>query len=86
MTPLRCRMINAMVRRGFALRTQESYVDAMVRMSRFYGRGRVQNRRRLLGQPLPVALPRAHRARKGSHRPNTDLQGWRSAARIPTCK
>ncbi len=38
MTPLRRRMIDAMVQRGFALRTQESYVDAIVRMSRFYGR------------------------------------------------
>ncbi len=38
MTPLRQRMIDAMVQRGFALRTQESYVDAIVRMSRFYGR------------------------------------------------
>lgn len=38
MTPLRRRMIDAMVQRGFALRTQESYIDAIVRMSRFYGR------------------------------------------------
>jgi site-specific recombinase XerD len=38
MTPLRRRMIDAMVQRGLALRTQESYVDAIVRMSRFYGR------------------------------------------------
>ena len=38
MTPLRQRMIDAMVQRGFALRTQESYVDAVVRMSRYYGR------------------------------------------------
>ncbi len=38
MTPLRRRMIDAMVQRGFALRTQESYVDAIVRLSRFYGR------------------------------------------------
>ncbi|EIL89131.1 phage integrase, partial [Rhodanobacter spathiphylli B39] len=30
MTPLRRRMIDAMVQRGFALRTQESYVDAIV--------------------------------------------------------
>jgi len=38
MTPLRQRMIDAMVQRGFALRTQESYVDAVVRMSKYYGR------------------------------------------------
>lgn len=38
MTPLRRRMIDAMVQRGFALRTQESYVDAIARMSRFHGR------------------------------------------------
>ena len=31
MTPLRLRMIDTMVQRGFALRTQESYVDAVVR-------------------------------------------------------
>ena len=38
MTPLRQRMIDAMVQRGFAPRTQESYVDAVVRMSRYFGR------------------------------------------------
>lgn len=38
MTPLRRRMIDAMVQRGFALRTQESYVDAIVHLSRYYGR------------------------------------------------
>jgi integrase/recombinase XerD len=38
MTPLRRRMIDAMVQRGFALRTQESYVDAIVRMSRYFRR------------------------------------------------
>jgi integrase/recombinase XerD len=38
MTPLRRRMIDAMVQRGLALRTQESYVDAVVRMSKYYGR------------------------------------------------
>ena len=38
MTPLRRRMIDAMVQRGLALRTQESYVDAIVRMSKYYGR------------------------------------------------
>ena len=38
MTPLRQRMIDTMVRRGFALRTQMSYVDAIARMSRYYDR------------------------------------------------
>lgn len=38
MTPLRRRMIDAMIQRGFAQRTQESYVEAIVRMSRHYGR------------------------------------------------
>lgn len=38
MTPLRRRMIDAMVLRGFALRTQESYVDAIVRMSKYFRR------------------------------------------------
>src|ERR1019366_2338569 len=38
MTPLRRSMIDAMARRGFTLRTQESYVDAIVRMSKFYRR------------------------------------------------
>jgi len=38
MTPLRRRMIDAMVQRGFAQRTQESYVDAIVRLSKHYGR------------------------------------------------
>jgi len=38
MTPLRRRMIDAMLQRGFAQRTQESYVEAIVRMSKHYGR------------------------------------------------
>ena len=38
MTPLRCSMIDAMILRGFAQRTQKSYVDAIVRMSRYFGR------------------------------------------------
>jgi integrase/recombinase XerD len=38
MTPLRRQMIDAMARRGFALRTQESYVDAIAHMSMFYRR------------------------------------------------
>ena len=38
MTPLRQRMQDAMVQRGFALRTQESYVEAIVRMAKHYRR------------------------------------------------
>ena len=38
MTPLRHRMIDAMVQRGFAPRTQESYVDAIARMAKYYRR------------------------------------------------
>ena len=38
MTPLRQRMIDAMVQRGFAPRTQESYVDAIARMAKYYRR------------------------------------------------
>lgn len=33
MTLLRQRMVDAMVTRGFALRTQESYVEAMARVA-----------------------------------------------------
>ena len=38
MTPLRQRMQDAMVQRGFALRTQESYVEAIARMAKHYRR------------------------------------------------
>ena len=38
MTPLRQRMVDAMVTRGFADRTQESYVEAISRMARHYHR------------------------------------------------
>ncbi|MBE0472960.1 site-specific integrase [Rhodoferax sp.] len=38
MTPLRQRMIDAMVTRGFAARTQESYVEAIARLARHYQR------------------------------------------------
>ncbi len=38
MTELRQRMLDAMVQRGFALRTQESYVQAIRRMAQYYRR------------------------------------------------
>jgi len=38
MTPLRQRMLDAMVQRGFALRTRESYVEAVARMAKHYRR------------------------------------------------
>lgn len=38
MSPLRQRMLDAMVLRGLALRTQEAYIDAVARLSRHYGR------------------------------------------------
>jgi integrase/recombinase XerD len=38
MTELRQRMLDAMVQRGFALRTQESYVQAIRRMAKHYRR------------------------------------------------
>jgi integrase/recombinase XerD len=36
MTPLRQRMINAMLLRGFAARTQETYCDALVALAKYY--------------------------------------------------
>lgn len=36
MTPLRQRMLDALVLRGMALRTQESYIDAVARLARYY--------------------------------------------------
>ena len=42
MTPLRQRMIDAMVQRGFAARTQESYVDAIYGMAKHYRRDPAQ--------------------------------------------
>jgi integrase/recombinase XerD len=38
MTPLRQRMLDALVLRGMALRTQQSYIDAVVRLARYYRR------------------------------------------------
>ena len=38
MTPLRQRMLDALVLRGMAERTQEAYVDAVARLARHYGR------------------------------------------------
>lgn len=38
MTPLRQRMLDALVLRGMALRTQETYIDAVARLSRHYKR------------------------------------------------
>ena len=42
MTELRQRMLDAMVQRGFAPRTQESYVRAIRRMAKFYRRDPAQ--------------------------------------------
>ena len=38
MSPLRQRMLDALVLRGKAARTQEAYIDAVVRMSGHFGR------------------------------------------------
>ncbi|MFG6443095.1 site-specific integrase [Roseateles sp. LKC17W] len=38
MTPLRQQMLNAMAVRGLAVRTQETYVDSLGRMARYFGR------------------------------------------------
>lgn len=38
MTPLRQQMLDAMIQRGFAVRTQESYVEAIFRMAKHYRR------------------------------------------------
>ena len=38
MSELRQRMIDAMVQRGFAQRTQETYIQAIVRMVKYYRR------------------------------------------------
>ena len=38
MTPLRQKMIDAMLVRGFSVRTQQSYLDAVVQLSRYYRR------------------------------------------------
>ena len=38
MTPLRQRMLSAMIQRGFALRTRESYVEAVARLAKYYWR------------------------------------------------
>jgi site-specific recombinase XerD len=39
MTPLRQRMLDALILRGLADRTQESYIEAVSRLARHYGRG-----------------------------------------------
>jgi integrase/recombinase XerD len=38
MTPLRQQTLNAMILRGYALRTQEAYIEALARLARHYGR------------------------------------------------
>ncbi len=38
MTPLRQRMLDALVLRGMASRTQEAYIDNVARLARYYGR------------------------------------------------
>lgn len=37
MSPLRQKMSDAMIQRGFAARTQESYIEAMIRMGKYSG-------------------------------------------------
>jgi integrase/recombinase XerD len=38
MTPLRMKMLDALMLRGMADRTQEAYIDAVARLARHYGR------------------------------------------------
>ena len=38
MTPLRQRMLDCMLQRGFAQRTQGCYIEVIKRMARYYGR------------------------------------------------
>lgn len=38
MTPLRQKMIDAMLLRGFSVRTQRSYLDAVIKLSQYYSR------------------------------------------------
>ena len=38
MTPLRLKMLDALMLRGMAIRTQEAYIDAVARLARHYGR------------------------------------------------
>ena len=38
MTPLRMKMLDALMLRGMAGRTQEAYIDAVARLARHYGR------------------------------------------------
>lgn len=42
MTPLRQQMMDAMQVRGLAQRTQQTYVDALARMAKYYGRSPAQ--------------------------------------------
>ena len=38
MTPLRQRMLDALILRGMAQRTQDAYLDAVARLARYYRR------------------------------------------------
>ena len=57
MTPLRQRMLDAMLQRGFSPRTQESYVDAIYGMARHYRRDPAQYTAQEVERALLRTLP-----------------------------
>ena len=63
MTELRQRMLDAMVQRGFALRTQETYIRAIRRMAKHYRRDPAQYTQHGVGL---APFPRTHLGFLGS--------------------
>ena len=63
MTPLRMKMLDALMLRGMAARTQEAYIDAVARLARHYGRGPEQLSAQEVQQYLLHLLRERHLAR-----------------------
>ena len=59
MTPVRQRMLDALVLRGMAARTQESYLDAVSRLARHYARSPERSRLTRSGNTCCTSCARA---------------------------
>jgi hypothetical protein len=88
MIPLRQRMLDALVLRGMAARTQESYLEAVSRLARYYARSpeslsACEVQQYLLHLVRERHLSRASvNQRGGSGCPNTELSSIGGALRV----
>ena len=82
MTPLRQRMLDALELRGMAARTCESYIDAVARLARHYGRSPDTLQAEQVQQYLLHLLRERHLARSSCPR-SCRARSWRGCSPAP---